>query len=62
MAENSMEELGLEETWSITVDNFGEHQIVDLIPNGRNIEVKEEDKMEYIQKKCYHLMAESIKI
>jgi len=32
-----------------------------LIPDGRKILVKEEDKFHYVQKRCYSTMAEEIK-
>ena len=33
-------------------DNFGKIEIVDLIENGRNIDVTEENKFDYVQKLC----------
>ncbi|KAJ2547948.1 E3 ubiquitin-protein ligase tom1, partial [Coemansia sp. RSA 1933] len=38
-----------EETFSIEVDNFGQHGTVDLIPNGRDILVTEENKADYVR-------------
>ena len=37
------------ETFSITQDNFGVAEIVDLVENGRNIAVTEENKNEYVR-------------
>jgi hypothetical protein len=37
MAENPMEEMGIEETWSFINDNLGVNEVVELIPNGSNI-------------------------
>jgi len=37
------------ETFSVEVEAFGEMQIVDLIENGRNIPVTEDNKQEYIR-------------
>ncbi|KAJ1837584.1 E3 ubiquitin-protein ligase tom1 [Coemansia sp. RSA 2703] len=38
-----------DETFSIEVDNFGQHRIIDLIPNGQEIAVTEENKAEYVR-------------
>ncbi|KAJ2082111.1 E3 ubiquitin-protein ligase tom1 [Coemansia sp. RSA 988] len=38
-----------EETFSIEVDDFGQHRIVDLIPDGQKITVAEENKAEYVR-------------
>ncbi|GMM56512.1 E3 ubiquitin-protein ligase [Maudiozyma humilis] len=40
----------IEETFSIDVDDYGEHKTVDLIENGRNIAVTNENKHEYVKK------------
>jgi E3 ubiquitin-protein ligase HUWE1 len=42
---NNVLEHGLELTFSSDVDNFGEVEIVDLKPNGRNIPVTDENKV-----------------
>jgi hypothetical protein len=42
-------DLGLDLTFSCEADSFGVVQVHDLIPNGRNIPVTDENKMEYIQ-------------
>ena len=47
-------------TFSYESDNFGKIEIVDLIPNGRNIPVTEENKLDYVQKICYAKMAKDI--
>ncbi|KAJ2753368.1 E3 ubiquitin-protein ligase tom1 [Coemansia pectinata] len=46
--ENDITEL-LEETFSIEVDDFGQHRVVDLIPNGHEVNVTEENKAEYVR-------------
>lgn len=51
---------GFDLTFSYEADNFGEIEIVDLIPNGRNIVVTEENKLDYVQKICYAKMAKDI--
>ncbi|KAJ2498575.1 E3 ubiquitin-protein ligase tom1, partial [Coemansia sp. RSA 2049] len=38
-----------EETFSIEVDNFGQHRVIDLIENGRDVLVAEENKAEYVR-------------
>ena len=40
----------IEETFSIDTDDYGEHKTVDLIENGRNIPVTNENKHEYARK------------
>ncbi|SCU88692.1 LAFA_0E14070g1_1 [Lachancea sp. 'fantastica'] len=40
----------IEETFSVETDDYGEHTIVDLIPNGRDIPVTEKNKQEYVKK------------
>ncbi|EME89163.1 uncharacterized protein MYCFIDRAFT_86240 [Pseudocercospora fijiensis CIRAD86] len=37
------------ETFSVDVDKFGVTETIDLIPNGRNIAVTEENKQEYVR-------------
>lgn len=48
MLENDITDI-ITETFSIESDDFGESKIIDLIENGRNIPVTEENKQEYIQ-------------
>ena len=48
MLENDITEI-ITETMSIETDDFGVTEIVDLVPNGRNIPVTEENKQEYVQ-------------
>lgn len=48
MLENDVTDI-ITETFSIETSDFGETQIVDLIENGRNIPVTEENKHEYVQ-------------
>ncbi|KAJ1803484.1 E3 ubiquitin-protein ligase tom1, partial [Coemansia sp. RSA 2599] len=38
-----------DETFSIEVDNFGQRRIIDLIPNGQEIAVTEENKADYVR-------------
>jgi len=48
MLENDITDI-ITETFSIDIDQFGEVQTVDLIENGRNIPVTEENKHEYVR-------------
>ena len=48
MLENDITEI-ITETMSVEVDDFGKTEIVDLVENGRNILVTEENKHEYVQ-------------
>ncbi|KAJ1758746.1 E3 ubiquitin-protein ligase tom1 [Coemansia sp. RSA 1591] len=38
-----------EETFSFEVDDFGQHRVIDLIPNGHDVLVTEENKAEYVR-------------
>ncbi|KAJ2795584.1 E3 ubiquitin-protein ligase tom1, partial [Coemansia helicoidea] len=38
-----------EETFSIEVDDFGQHRVIDLVPNGQEIGVTEENKADYVR-------------
>jgi len=42
---NPISDIGLELTFSSEYDNFGELEVVDLKPNGRNIPVTDENKV-----------------
>ena len=42
-------------------DNFGKLEVHDLIENGRNIPVTNENKKDYVDKICYAKMAQNIK-
>eukprot|EP01102_Stenamoeba_stenopodia_P000806 TRINITY_DN10753_c0_g1_i1.p1 TRINITY_DN10753_c0_g1~~TRINITY_DN10753_c0_g1_i1.p1 ORF type:complete len:857 (-),score=176.60 TRINITY_DN10753_c0_g1_i1:30-2600(-) len=46
---NPISDIGLELTFSSEYDNFGELEVVDLKPNGRDIPVTDENKEEYAQ-------------
>lgn len=51
----------LDLSFSYEEDKFGQHEEKDLIPNGRNIPVTEENKKDYVNKICYAKMALEIK-
>lgn len=42
----------VELTFSVDDENFGERQTIDLIPNGRNIPVTNENKHQYVEYVC----------
>ncbi|KAJ1919240.1 E3 ubiquitin-protein ligase tom1 [Mycoemilia scoparia] len=48
MLENDITDV-VEETFGVEVDDFGSVNIIDLIPNGRNIPVTEENKKDYVR-------------
>ncbi len=48
MLENDITDI-ITETFSVETDDYGEVKIKDLIPNGRNIPVTEENKQEYVR-------------
>lgn len=48
MLENDITDI-ITEDFSVEADDYGEHKILDLIPNGRNIPVTEENKHEYVR-------------
>lgn len=58
--ENDITHLGLELSFSYEEDDFGILKLKDLIPNGRNIAVTEDNKLEYIQRLCYAKMATAV--
>jgi E3 ubiquitin-protein ligase HUWE1 len=49
------------ETFSVSTDAFGEEKVVDLVPNGRDIEVTEENKHEYVQRVVEYKLIGSVK-
>lgn len=48
MLENDITDI-ITEDFSVETDDYGEHKIIDLVPNGRNIPVTEENKHEYVR-------------
>lgn len=51
----------LTEEFCVIEDEFGEEKVIDLIPDGRNIAVTEENKKEYVQKLVEYRLTESVK-
>ena len=48
-------------TYSYNHENLGEIQTVDLIENGRNIDVTEANKFDYVQRLCSSKLYDTIK-
>lgn len=59
--ENEVAALGYDLTFSTEVQEFGVTEARDLKPNGRNIIVTEESKMEYIRLVCQMKMTGAIR-
>ena len=57
--ENDVTEI-ITETMSIESEDFGENRIIDLVENGRNIPVTEENKHEYVQKVAEYRLTGSV--
>lgn len=58
---NHISALGYDQTFSLEVQEFGVTEVRDLIPNGRNVIVTEENKLLYIHLVCQLKMSGSIK-
>lgn len=58
--EYDLGDLGLELTFSIDDHSFGRSRLIDLIPNGRNVVVTEENKAKYVSLVCQHRMTTAI--
>ncbi|XP_043493606.1 E3 ubiquitin-protein ligase HUWE1 [Polistes fuscatus] len=61
LTEHTIADLGYELTFSTEVNEFGVNDVRDLIPNGRNIVVTEETKLEYIRLVCQMKMTRAIR-
>jgi len=59
--ENPLEYLMLDLTFSAEIHKFGQAEVVDLIPNGRNIPVTDENKGDYIRLVAHHRMTAAIR-
>ena len=58
MLDNDITELYL--TFVINRNHLGIEETIDLIPNGRNIDLTEENKKEYVKAVCRYKMTEQI--
>lgn len=59
MLENDITDI-LYETFSVEEDRFGEKVTIDLKPNGRNIEVTNENKREYVELKTEWIISKPV--
>ena len=50
----------ISEDFSVVSDDFGAERVIDLIPNGRNIAVTQENKHEYVQKLVEYRLTGSV--
>ncbi|CAF1298860.1 unnamed protein product [Adineta ricciae] len=62
LLENDLQQLGLDLTFSLDVNEFGENKVVELIPNGSTIAVTNENKHEYVRLVCQEKMIGSIRL
>ncbi|KAJ5179784.1 hypothetical protein N7492_002994 [Penicillium capsulatum] len=60
MLENDITDI-ITETFAIETDDFGEKQVIDLKPDGRNIPVTQENKEEYVQRVVEYRLVESVR-
>lgn len=60
MLENDITDI-ITETFAIETDDFGETQVIDLIPDGRNIPVTQDNKEEYVQRVVEYKLVGSVK-
>jgi len=58
--EYNLGDLCLDLTFSVEDHSFGRNQVVDLIPNGRNVPVTEENKAKYVSLVCQNRMTTAI--
>jgi len=61
LLEHEVKELGYDLTFSVEVPVFGMNEIHDLKQNGRNVQVTEENKREYVKLVCQEKMIGSIR-
>ena len=59
MLENDITDI-ITETFSVETDDFGVTEVVDLIENGRNVPVTDENKQEYVQKVVEYRLTGSV--
>jgi E3 ubiquitin-protein ligase HUWE1 len=60
MLENDITDI-ITETFAIETDDFGEKQVIDLKPGGRDIPVTQENKEEYVQRVVEYRLVESVR-
>lgn len=62
MLETPLDLIGVELTFTAETDNFGVVETSDLVPNGSNIDVTDENKHDYVRLLAHHRMTTSIKV
>ncbi|XP_059079512.1 E3 ubiquitin-protein ligase HUWE1-like isoform X2 [Tigriopus californicus] len=62
LIEHNVADLGYELTFSTEIRVFGVTEVKDLIPNGQNIPVTEENKREYVRLVCQMKMTSAIRL
>lgn len=60
MLENDITDI-ITEDFSVETDDYGEHKVIDLVENGRNIPVTEENKQEYVRLVVEYRLQTSVK-
>lgn len=60
MLENDITDI-ITETFAVETDDFGEKQVIDLVENGSNIPVTQENKEEYVQRVVDYRLVRSVK-
>ncbi|KAF7592465.1 hypothetical protein BBP40_000246 [Aspergillus hancockii] len=60
MLENDITDI-ITETFAVETDDFGEKQVIDLVENGSNIPVTQENKDEYVQRVVDYRLVRSVK-
>ncbi|CUM63479.1 uncharacterized protein PRCAT00001054001 [Priceomyces carsonii] len=59
MLENDITDV-ITEDFSVETDDYGEHKIIDLVENGRNIPVTEQNKHDYVRKVVEYRLQTSV--
>jgi hypothetical protein len=61
LLDTPIEFLGVEITYTAETDNFGQLDVIELVPNGANIVVTDENKHDYVRLVAHHRMTTAIK-
>lgn len=59
--ETPLEHLMVDLTFSAEIQRFGKTEVVDLVPDGRNIAVTDENKAYYVRLVAHHRMTTAIR-
>ncbi|ODQ77494.1 hypothetical protein BABINDRAFT_163505 [Babjeviella inositovora NRRL Y-12698] len=59
MLENDITDIIIED-FSVETDDYGEHKVIDLIPDGRNVPVTQENKQDYVRRVVAYRLQTSI--